>query len=66
MWPLLLAPWGGRHPQDEAVFRLLQDNLRQQGHITEMGHANPSIPSHYAEGDYQSQSFLGEGSHDEP
>ena len=65
MWPLVLAPWGGRHPQDEAGFKLLQDNLRQQGHIVEMAHANPSIPSHYTEGEYASQSFLSEGSHHE-
>jgi hypothetical protein len=44
MWPLVLAPWGGRHPQGEEGFRLLQDNLRQQGHINEMGQQHPSIP----------------------
>ena len=65
MWPLVLMPWGGHHPQDEAGFKLLQDNQRTQGHITEMGHANPSIPSHHAEGEYVGQSFLGEGSHDD-
>ena len=34
-WPLVLAPWQNRMPEDEAGLRNLTESIRHQGHIAE-------------------------------
>ena len=41
-WPLVLAPWQGRLPEDEAAIRELLDVIRHQGHVAE----SPQAGSH--------------------
>ena len=52
MWPLMLAPTGGRLPANEDALRQLQDALRPQGHISELQHrggpSNNTLAGHYA------------------
>ena len=38
-WPLVLATWQGRLPEDDASLRQLLDSIRHQGHIAESPHA---------------------------
>ena len=38
-WPIVLAPWAGRLPEQEAQLRDLLDAIRHQGHVAESPHA---------------------------
>ena len=38
-WPLVLAPWQNRMPEDEPGLRSLCESIRHQGHIAESPHA---------------------------
>ena len=38
-WPVVLAPWAGRLPEQEAQLRELLDAIRHQGHVAESPHA---------------------------
>ena len=41
MWPVILAPFNGEFPQDDAQFRVLLENIRKQGNYMEHTHAGP-------------------------
>ena len=42
-WPLALAPWQNRMPEDEDGLRQLSDSIRHQGHIAEVPHSRDSF-----------------------
>ena len=54
-WPLVLAPWQGRLPEDDGALRELLDAIRHQGHIAESPHAGShswTQRSHFGESSF--------------